>query len=59
MQRKVTLQARLGRGTFYWVCTVHADSDEEAITAAENLFMEEVRSGREWEFEDFEIDPVG
>lgn len=56
MRHKVTLQARLGRGTFYWVCTVTADSEEEAVAAAENLFMAEVQSGKEWEFESFEVE---
>lgn len=53
---KVTLKAKLGRGEFYWVADVHADSEDEAIVVAENLFMAEMEKSQEWEFTDFEVD---
>jgi hypothetical protein len=52
---KVTLKAELPTGEFYWVTTVEADSDEEAITAAEHLFMSELDKNKEWEFDSFEV----
>jgi len=53
---KVTLQAELKRGTFYWVTTVQADSEEEAVVAAENLFAAEMESVEEWEFNDYDVE---
>ena len=52
---KVTLKAELNRGEFYWVATVDADSEEEAIVAAENLFLAEVENSAGWEFSDFQV----
>ncbi|MCK5041661.1 MAG: hypothetical protein KAR62_05175 [Sphingomonadales bacterium] len=52
---KVTLKAELPKGEFYWVTTVEADSEEEALTAAEHLFMNEMDKSKEWEFNSFEI----
>jgi len=57
-RQKVTLQATIGRGTFYWVVEIDADSDEEAVVAAENLFLTEVERGGEWEFNDFLVEDV-
>jgi len=57
-RQKVTLQATIGRGTFYWVVDVEADSDEEAVVAAENLFLTEVERGGEWEFNDFLVEEI-
>ena len=54
--QKVTLQATIGRGTFYWVVEVDANSEEEAVVAAENLFLTEVERGEEWEFNDFLVE---
>ncbi|WCL54993.1 MULTISPECIES: hypothetical protein [Kordiimonadales] len=54
---KVTLQAELKRGTFYWVTTVEADSEEEALVAAENLFSAEMETASEWEFSDYDVEP--
>ncbi|WP_374764476.1 hypothetical protein [Yunchengibacter salinarum] len=57
-RQKVTLQAGFGRGTFYWVTEVDAESEDEAVMAAENLFMAELEKGHEWEFEDFVVEPA-
>ena len=54
-RKKVTLKATLGRGEFYWVTEVDADSEEEAVVAAENLFLAEMDRIEEWEFTDFDI----
>lgn len=51
----VTLKAKLKRGSFYWVATVDAESDDEAVVAAEHLFQEEMEKADEWSFDDFEI----
>lgn len=54
-KKRVTLKASLPNGEFYWVCNVVANSDEEAVVAAENLFLAEMDRIDEWEFSDFEI----
>lgn len=54
-KKNVTLKATLGNGTFYWVAQVNADSEDEAIVAAENLFMAELERSHEWEFNEFEV----
>ena len=53
--KNVTLKATLKKGTFYWVTQVNADSEEEAVVAAENLFLTELENSSEWEFEEFEV----
>jgi len=57
-KQKVTLQATLPNGIFYWVCDVEAASEEEAVVAAEHLFLAEMEKIDEWEFTDFEIAPA-
>jgi len=54
----VTLKAVLSRGSFYWVCDVTAASEDEAITAAEHLFMAEVGEAADWTFGEFNAEPV-
>lgn len=56
MKKKVTLKANLHRGVFYWVCSVDARSNEEAIAAAENLFLAEVEHITDWSFSDFDVE---
>lgn len=51
----VTLKAEMNRGIFYWVTTVEAESDDEAVVAAEHLFQEEMERAGDWSFSDFEI----
>lgn len=51
----VTLKADMDKGTFYWVTTVEAASEDEAVIAAEHLFLEEMERAGEWEFSDFEV----
>jgi hypothetical protein len=55
---EVTLRTNLKLGTFYWIATVEADSEEDAALAAEQLFEEQMDSGEEWAFEDFSAEPV-
>ncbi len=57
-KQKVTLQATLPHGTFYWVSEVNAESEEEAVVAAENLFLAEMENIDQWEFTDFEVTPT-
>lgn len=54
-RKNVTLKAKLGRGEFYWVTEVEANSEEEAVVAAENLFLAEMERIDEWEFTDFDV----
>ncbi len=54
-RKKVTLKATMGRGEFYWVAEVDADSEEEAVVAAENLFLAEMERSSGWEFTDFDV----
>ena len=53
---KVTLKATLGKGEFYWVTEVNADSEEEAVVVAENLFAAEMEKSQDWEFTDFNVE---
>lgn len=54
-RKRVTLKAELKHGTFYWVTDVTADSQDEAVTAAENLFASEMEKMGDWEFNDFDV----
>ena len=56
---KVTLRAPLTHGTFYWVAEVSAGSEDEAVTAAEHLFMAEIESLDDWAFDDYAVEPTG
>ena len=55
---KITLKADLKRGSFYWVSTVNADSEEEAMIAAEHLFMAEMENASDWNFSDSDIEAL-
>jgi len=55
-QKHVTLKCELKRGTFYYVCDVDANSEEEAVAAAENLFASELENTEEWSFTDFNVE---
>ena len=54
-RKRVTLKTSLNKGEFYWVAEVEADSEEEAVVAAENLFLAEIERIEEWEFTDFDV----
>ncbi len=54
-KKRVTLKATLARGEFYWVTDVDADTEEEAVVAAENLFLAEMDRSKDWEFTDFDV----
>jgi len=51
----VTLKATLPQGEFYWVTDIDADSEDEAVVAAENKFMAFMDSGADWEFTDYDV----
>ncbi len=55
---KVTLKSDLKRGTFYWVTTVNAQSEEEAVTAAEHLFLDQLSTSKEWDFSDYDAEKI-
>ena len=59
MKKHVTLKAELGSGFFYWVCTVNAKTEDEAIVAAENLFAAQMEKHKEWEFSEFDVSDEG
>lgn len=54
-RKQVTLKTTLAHGEFYWVTNVEADSEEEAVVAAENLFLAEIERIEDWEFTDFDV----
>lgn len=54
----VTLKAILKRGTFYWVADVSARSEEEALVAAEHLFMAEAEKAGQWSFDEFNAEEI-
>ena len=55
---KVTLKSDLKLGTFYWVSTVNAASEEEAATAVEHLFLEQIGNNIEWDFSDYDAEKL-
>ncbi|HPF47080.1 MAG: hypothetical protein KDF58_09915 [Alphaproteobacteria bacterium] len=55
---KVTLKSELPRGTFYWVTNVNADSEEEAVASAENLFLEQINTANDWDFSDYDAEKL-
>lgn len=55
---KITLKADCKLGTFYWVTNVKAASEEEAATSAEHLFLEQINSGSEWDFSDYDAEKL-
>lgn len=55
---KITLQANLDHGTFYWVSTVKAASEDEAVTTAEHLFMEQIDKASQWDFSDYDAEKL-
>ncbi len=54
----VTLKSEVKLGTFYWVVNVNADSEDEAINTAENLFLEQLNSSDEWDFTDYDVEKL-
>ncbi|MFN3230521.1 MAG: hypothetical protein ACE363_00020 [Alphaproteobacteria bacterium] len=52
----MTLKANMKRGTLYWVTDLDADSEEEAIVAAEHLFEAQMDAPEDWAFEDFDVE---
>lgn len=57
-RHRVTLKANLKHGLFYWVAEVSAQSEEEAVAAAEHLFMAELEDQGEWAFDEFDVEPA-
>jgi hypothetical protein len=55
---KVTLKSDLKLGIFYWVSTVNAASEDEAATAAEHLFLEQISNNIEWDFSDYDAEKL-
>jgi hypothetical protein len=55
---KITLKADLKRGSFYWVTTVEASDADEAVIAAEHLFMAEMENSADWSFSDSDIEEI-
>lgn len=55
MKYHVTLKAQLGGGQFYWVADVESDTEEEAVSVAEQIFLDQIDSGENWEFTEFEV----
>jgi len=56
MKYHVTLKAEVAKGTFYWVCDVHARSEEEALTSAQHLFEAETEKTEDWSFSDYDVE---
>ena len=51
---KITLKSDLNHGTFYWVTNINAQCEEEAVTAAEHLFLEQIGASNQWDISDYE-----
>lgn len=55
---KVTLKCEVKLGDFYWVTEVKAESEDEAINTAENLFLAQLKSTDEWDFTDYDAEKL-
>lgn len=55
---KVTLKSDVKLGTFYWVANVNAESEDEAVNAAENMFLEQLNGVEEWDFTDYDAEKL-
>ena len=58
MKYQVTLKTSMKRGVLYWVTEVAAESEDEAIIAAEHLFEAQMESSGEWAFDEFDVEPA-
>lgn len=58
MKYRITLRTNLRRGSFFWVAEVEAANEEAAAVAAEKLFEEQMDSGEEWSFEEYDAEPA-
>ncbi len=56
MKYHVTLRVNLGKGTLYWVTDTEANSEEEAVVAAEHLFESQMEESNDWSFTDFDVE---
>ncbi len=54
-RQTVTLKAELPNGTLYWVTEVNAETEEEAVAAAEELFLSQIEDRADWHFSEFEV----
>jgi hypothetical protein len=56
MKCRVTLKSEVSRGTFYWVCDLEANSEDEALVSAQHLFDAQTEASEEWVFSDYDVD---
>lgn len=42
-------------GNLYWVTEVNAETEEEAVAAAEELFLSQIEDCADWHFSEFEV----
>ena len=54
-RQTVTLKAELPNGTLYWVTEVNAETEEEAVAAAEESFLSQIEDCADWHFSEFEV----
>lgn len=54
-KQRVTLKADLPNGTFFWVTEIEVEKEEDAVIAAEEMFLSEVDSISDWHFSEYEI----
>ncbi len=54
-RQTVTLKAEMPNGTFYWVTEVDAETEEEAVATAEELFWSQIEGCTDWHFSEFEV----
>ncbi len=54
----VTLKAKFKRGEMYWVATVDARNEDDAMAKAEAGFFEEIDNPSEWAFDEADVEAV-
>lgn len=57
MKHHVMLKATLARGDLYWACEVDAEDEDDALSKAEALFLEQLQDDEEWSFEEADVEP--
>jgi hypothetical protein len=53
---KVTLKAKFNRGEMYWVSTVDARDEDDAMNKAETGFFAELDNPSEWAFDEADVE---
>lgn len=54
----VTIRAKLGTGTLYWVTDVTSGNEDNALKKAVESFEKELDQNDNWNFSDYEVEQL-